>query len=177
MVCAACSTRCVSARCLLAIHSSRPEQTYALDSFGLYIHQSQETTGELQITIYKIIFDILMLYGVSFLEVKGHSAETVLNFLVHALNQDSMEIQAVAAMGISKLMLSGMITDAEVLKRLVLVYFAPETLDNLELRQCLSYFLPVYCYSNSANQKKMQEVSIDTYSSSSARPILTFTHA
>jgi condensin complex subunit 3 len=117
-----------------------------------------------------------MLYGVSFLEVKGHSAETVLNFLVHALNQDSMEIQAVAAMGISKLMLSGMITDAEVLKRLVLVYFAPETLDNLELRQCLSYFLPVYCYSNSANQKKMQEVSIDICSSSSARPILTFAH-
>ena len=100
-----------------------------------------------------------MLYGVSFLEVKGHKAETVLEFLIHALNQDSMEIQAVAAVGISKLMLSGLVTDAAVLERLVLVYFAPETVDNLELRQCLSYFLPVYCYCNSANQRKMQEVS------------------
>ena len=48
---------------------------------------------------------------------------------------------------------------SQVLKSLVLVYFAPETVDNLELRQCLSYFFPVYCYSLSANQKKMQEVS------------------
>ena len=47
----------------------------------------------------------------------------------------------------------------QVLKSLVLVYFAPETVDNLELRQCLSYFFPVYCYSLAANQKKMQEVS------------------
>lgn len=41
----------------------------------------------------------------------------------------------------------------------MLVYFAPETIDNLELRQCLSYFFPVYCYSLSANQKRMREVS------------------
>lgn len=68
------------------------------------------------------------------------------------------KIQALAALGICKLMLSGMITDCEVLKRLALVYFAPETLDNLELRQCLSYFFPVYCFSNAANQRRMSEV-------------------
>jgi condensin complex subunit 3 len=44
----------------------------ALDSFGLFIHQSQATEGALQIKIYQIVFDILMLYGVSFLESKGH---------------------------------------------------------------------------------------------------------
>ena len=44
----------------------------ALDSFGLYVHQSQETVGDLQVKIFQIVFDILMLYGVGFLEVKGH---------------------------------------------------------------------------------------------------------
>ena len=38
----------------------------------------------------------------------------MLEFLLHALNQDSMEIQAVAAIGIAKLMLSGMVADNEV---------------------------------------------------------------
>lgn len=44
----------------------------ALDSFGLFIHQSQATEGELQVKIYQILFDVLMLYGVSFLEPKGY---------------------------------------------------------------------------------------------------------
>lgn len=43
----------------------------AIDSFGLFVHQSQATEGELQAKIYQIVFDILMLYGISFLEVKG----------------------------------------------------------------------------------------------------------
>lgn len=55
-------------------------------------------------------------------------------------------------------MLSGMVTDNNVLADLVLIYFAPETAENHELRQCLSYFFPVYCYSSPANQKRMQEV-------------------
>ena len=54
---------CLGLCCLL-------DKSYALDSFGLFVHQSQETNGELQIKIFKIIFDILMLYGVSFLTEK-----------------------------------------------------------------------------------------------------------
>lgn len=46
-------------------------QEMAIDSFGLFIHQSQATEGKLQTKIYQIVFDILMLYGISFLEVKG----------------------------------------------------------------------------------------------------------
>jgi hypothetical protein len=46
----------------------------------------------------------------------------------------------------------------QVLKSLVLLYLSPATAENQELRQCLSYFLPVYCYSSPANQRKMQSV-------------------
>lgn len=112
-----------------------------------------------------------MLHGISFLQARGpqYSADAVVSFLLEAaLKHDSMDIQAVAAVGLCKLMLSGMLTnvpgmeelsDAEVLRQLVVAYFAPDTIDNIELRQCLSYFLPVYCYSNSANQRKMREAS------------------
>lgn len=40
----------------------------------------------------------------------------MVEFLLHALNQDSQQVQAIAAVGIAKLMLSGMLTDAEVRK-------------------------------------------------------------
>ena len=46
----------------------------------------------------------------------------------------------------------------QILSRLVLLYFAGETADNPELRQCLSYFFPVYCYSNPANQRRVANV-------------------
>lgn len=48
----------------------------------------------------------------------------------------------------------------QLLKDLVLVYFAPETLDNLELRQCLSYFFPVFCYSRKENMRAMAGVRV-----------------
>lgn len=40
-----------------------------------------------------------------------------------------------------------------------MAYLSPSTMDNQELRQCLSYFFPVYCYSSPANQRCMREVS------------------
>ena len=46
----------------------------------------------------------------------------------------------------------------QILGRLVLLYFASETADNPELRQCLSYFFPVYCYSNPQNQRRIASV-------------------
>jgi len=39
-----------------------------------------------------------------------------------------------------------------------MAYLSPNTVDNQELRQCLSYFFPVYCYSLPANQRRMREV-------------------
>lgn len=46
----------------------------------------------------------------------------------------------------------------QVLARLVGLFLDPGTADNQALRQCLSYFFPVYCYSSSSNQRRMQKV-------------------
>jgi len=47
----------------------------------------------------------------------------------------------------------------QALETIFLLYVTPETSDNLELRQCLSYFFPVFCYSNAGNQRKIKEAS------------------
>jgi condensin complex subunit 3 len=101
-----------------------------------------------------------------------------------SLEQEEPEVAATAVVGTAKLMLAGMVTDEEVwclshfhpsrhslmltwspqiLSRLILLYFASETADNQELRQCLSYFFPVYCYSNPVNQRRVSNVRIMSF--------------
>jgi condensin complex subunit 3 len=93
--------------------------------------------------------------------------------------EETPEAQAVLVTGLCKLLLAGMITEprvsvsafsscdrllkalkTKVLTCLALMYISPTTVDNQELRQCLSYFFPVYSYSSPANQDRMQSVSL-----------------
>jgi condensin complex subunit 3 len=101
--------------------------------------------------------------------------EKVLDLVRHMLNQEAPEVQAAACEGVAKLMLAGMVSDEsvsdlqvtrraesdgrQILQSLVLLYFSPETEDNQALRQCLTYFLPVYCYTSIENQRRMLSVS------------------
>jgi condensin complex subunit 3 len=48
------------------------DQEMAVESFGLFVNQALTTEGDLQEAVYKIIFDLLMLYGIEFLGEKGH---------------------------------------------------------------------------------------------------------
>lgn len=54
-------------------------------------------------------------------------------------------------------------TPLQVLKCLVAAYLAPDTIDNQEVRQCLAYFFPVYCYSSAVNQRRMQRLFIGLF--------------
>ncbi|GAA96442.1 uncharacterized protein L969DRAFT_62163 [Mixia osmundae IAM 14324] len=141
--------------------------TMAQRAFGTLAGQARRSEGDLQVRLYQVIFDILMLHGLDFMASRddenrpNFESEQVVDFLVEALNQP-LATQAAAAIGISKLMLAGHVTDSKVLQDLVLIYFAPETADNQELRQCLAYFFPVYCYSSSHNQRAMQEIFVST---------------
>lgn len=46
----------------------------------------------------------------------------------------------------------------KVLMALVHAYMSPHTADNQGVRQCLSYFFPVYSYTSPTNQRQMQKV-------------------
>ncbi|BGO88973.1 hypothetical protein NBRC10512_005103 [Rhodotorula toruloides] len=146
---------CLGLCCLL-------DKSMALDSFQLLARQSEATEGELQIKVLQTLFDVLVLHGINFGEERGFGTDIILGFLGSSLDQEDPKAAATAVVGIAKLMLSGMVTDEEILARLVLLYFAGETADNPELRQCLSYFFPVYCYSNPQNQRRVSTVMIKT---------------
>jgi condensin complex subunit 3 len=105
----------------------------ALNSFQLFINQVQSAPELLKIRVLKIVFDILMVHENEFLGRPGDAVrscfvmiwcadvddniqgERILEFLLHVLeNEESEEAQAVVCVGISKLMLSGMVTDERV---------------------------------------------------------------
>lgn len=99
----------------------------------------------------------------------------MIEFLLQVLgNEESDKVQALICTGFAKLMLSGMIsdervcalntfcepkflTDLQVLVSLALIYLSPDTAENQELRQSLSYFFPAYSYSSPGHQRLMQK--------------------
>ncbi|KAL6308311.1 nuclear condensing complex subunit [Sparassis latifolia] len=136
----------------------------ALNSFQLFLGQVQSAPPVLKIHVLQIVFDILMVHESDFLAPGSANAERIVDFLLYQLeNEESDKVQALLCMGISKLMLSGMIADDRMLRSLMLIYISPETLPNQELRQCLSYFFPVYSYSSPTNQRRMQKIFIPLY--------------
>ncbi|KZT66150.1 hypothetical protein DAEQUDRAFT_730656 [Daedalea quercina L-15889] len=136
----------------------------ALNSFQLFLGQVQAAPEVLKTSVLHIVFDILMVHEGDFLGPGSLHGERIVTFLLHLLEtEESDKVQALLCMGIAKLMLAGMITDEEVLRSLVLMYISPETADNQELRQCLAYFFPVYCYSSTQNQRRMQQIFIPIF--------------
>ena len=134
----------------------------------------EQAQGPVRLAAARVVFDNLTSHGITFLcqpqiqqaggdeEAVATVHEQMVNFLLGLLEADDDELQAIAAEGMAKLMLSGMVEDDDALRSLVLVYMSPETSGNQQLRQCLSYFLPVYCYSSSACQRRLQRVILPT---------------
>jgi len=75
------------------------------------------------------------------------------------LKSEDVDVQSTGASALSKLMLSQLITDPDLLKGLVIAFFDPETSNNASLRQALTYFLPVYCHSRAANAERMATIA------------------
>ncbi|WVO20456.1 uncharacterized protein IAS62_001753 [Cryptococcus decagattii] len=140
------------------------DEKMAANSFGLFIQQLTSADDVLKVKVCQIIFDLFLVHDIDTLVSKTMvQPDKVVELIRHTLSLDIPEVQAVACEGVAKLMLAGMISDEVVLQSLVLLYFSPETADNQPLRQCLTYFLPVYCYTAAENQRRMLSIFYDTY--------------
>ena len=149
----------------------------ALSSFQLFLSQVSTAPEVLKVRVLEIIFDILMVHEGAFLSADTSNGEKIVEFLLQLLeSEESDRVQALLSVGIAKLMLSGMVADERVLQTLVLVYLSPETASNQQLRQCLTYFFPVYAYSSTANQARMRKVRL-ARAPFSSRAILSLTSA
>ncbi|KAI0699152.1 nuclear condensing complex subunit [Cerioporus squamosus] len=136
----------------------------ALSSFQLFLSQVSSAPEVIKVRVLQIIFDILMVHEGVFLAPDNPNGEKIIEFLLQLLESDESErVQALLCVGIAKLMLAGMVADERVLSTLVLAYVSPDTAENQELRQCLSYFFPVYAYSSAANQDRICKIFIPVY--------------
>ena len=72
---------------------------------------------------------------------------------------NSPEVQAAGVMALCKLMLLNVIQEEDLIKQTVICYFDPATKGNAAVRQALSYFLPVYCYSRRSNMECVASVA------------------
>ncbi|KAL5523222.1 YCG1_1 [Sanghuangporus sanghuang] len=148
---------CLGLCCLIA-------RGMALNSFPLFLQQINPSPESLKLRILQIVFDILMVYEGDFLRNASIGGDRVVEFLTRLFEStESYTVQALLCKGLAKLMMSGMVNDERVLQTLIVAYMSPDTADNQEVRQCLSYFLPAYCYSSSQNQRRMQKIFLSTY--------------
>lgn len=81
-----------------------------------------------------------------------------------SLGSNDSTVQSTGAIALSKAMLSRLVTDTDLLKQLVITYFDPDSGNNPQFRQSLSYFLPVYCHSNAENAVRMAEITCNIMS-------------
>lgn len=159
------------------------DRSMAQDTLLLFLEQIKLDCGDaIRECAVSAIFDLILVHGLTFLASKWvNIASTdpttaavelrkaygqMFTMLKVLLEDDSPRVAATVALGIGKLMLAGvmdvdpnLVQDA--LTAMVLVYMAPHSEDNIDLRQCLSYFLPAYCYSSRSNQRALHTAWMD----------------
>lgn len=139
------------------------DRSLAEENLTLFMHFFSKGHTALQITALHILTDILNVHGAQLLS----NNPTLMKVYVKALRSGakSPEVQAVATIAASKLLLGRVVTDfdasAELLKTLVIAYFEPASSQNQSVRQALNYFLPVFCYSRTENQNLLRAVALD----------------
>ncbi|KAG2178793.1 hypothetical protein INT43_001639 [Umbelopsis isabellina] len=136
------------------------DKALGLHNVPLFIHCIKNGHEELQQKALMILFDVLMCFGYNSVAPRAGGEEELRVLFEQCLDHHDQNIQSVAVQGLCKLMLCKMYKSAEILKLMILLYFYPSTVDNQKLRQCLSYFLPVYCYSSSDIQPLLVEVFV-----------------
>jgi len=118
----------------------------------------------LQTIAIQIITDILITHPSLIAEPANEEEENplikpILKAYSRSIKSGDPAVQSTGATALSKAMLSRLITEPDLLKQLVVAYFDPDTADNAQLRQSLSYFLPVYCHSRAENATRMVHIT------------------
>ncbi|KAF9937108.1 hypothetical protein BGZ65_001803 [Modicella reniformis] len=120
---------------------------------------AENANSQLQVLSLKIVFDLILTFGMTAMSSQIPE-ERIINDLTKSLDSTTPAMQAIATEGIAKLMLTKLFRNAQILRRLIILYFNPESSNNNHLRQCLNYFLQVYFHSSHDNQVMLSEIFI-----------------
>ncbi|NXT63003.1 CND3 protein, partial [Chaetops frenatus] len=79
-------------------------------------------------------------------EEETGTVHSLVNVLSDFLDSEHSQLRTQAAEGFAKLMISGRLTSAKLLSRLVLLWYNPVTELDTRLRHCLGVFFPLFAY-------------------------------
>lgn len=157
---------CLGLFCLL-------DKSCAKDNFDVFLRKLKDTTESIRIISFKAIVDILSSYGVSGLEKEDIGFQIARSFFRNLKDETMPRLQAVVAGGICKLFLADIFGETskevdmgnehelQLLESLVITYFKTQGGENEELRQTLSFCIPVYSFSYTTHQMRIAQLSGD----------------
>ncbi|TPX33955.1 hypothetical protein SeMB42_g07399 [Synchytrium endobioticum] len=146
-------------RCL-ALYCMSDKDT-AIERMPLFLYAYQHGDSlEVRSDALKAAFDLVTLHGLAaFADVRSQDDEDLVTVLRESLHS---ELVVVAVEGICKLTMLKTIYTTTTLEALVLLYFHPETAANPRLRQCLSYFFPVFFRAGADHRGLLSQIFLST---------------
>ncbi|KAF9407125.1 hypothetical protein BGZ94_002812, partial [Podila epigama] len=129
------------------------DETLAKSNMELFLTCifAEQASSELHQLSLQIVFDLILTFGMTAMSSQIPE-ERIIQNLTRALHEGDSRLQAIAAEGLCKLMLTKLLKNAKVLHQLIVKYFDPTMASNNHFRQCLNYFFPVYFFSSHENQ-------------------------
>lgn len=95
-------------------------------------------------------------------DLKSQGGNPIVAILSRLLDDTDIDIRTRVAEGLCKLLISGAITSAKLLTRLILMWYNPLTEANGKLRHILGTFFPLYGSFSRANQDTIEEAFMPT---------------
>ena len=146
---------CLGLCCLL-------DKNLADENLTLFIHCFQKGNDALQVTAIHILADILTTHPslLTSATPDPNLQKQIFKVFTKGMKaENAPDVQAASTTALCKLMLTSVITDEDLLKTAVVLYFDPASKENAGLRQALTYFLPVYCHSRRENMEHMANIA------------------
>lgn len=146
---------CLGLCCLL-------DKNLADENLSLFLHCFNKGHDALQVTAIHILADMLTIHPSLLSSPAADLALQKQIFKIFAKGmkaETSPDVQAATTIALCKLMLTSVITDEDLLKTAVVLYLDPASRENAGVRQALTYFLPVYCYSRRENMESMAKIA------------------
>ena len=146
---------CLGLCCLL-------DKSLADENLTLFLHCFNKGHDTLQLTAIHILADVLTTHPslLSSPTADLNLQKQILKVFAKGMKADTIpEVQAATTTAICKLMLTSVITDEDLLKSAVVLYLDPASRENAGVRQALTYFIPVYCYSRRENMERMANIA------------------
>ncbi|KAF9484715.1 hypothetical protein BDN70DRAFT_872249 [Pholiota conissans] len=134
-------------------------RTMAVQSFRRFMGFFSSSPPGIRLILVHSLIDIFMVHENAIFNDGSNNLQMTTQFLLlHTVEEQDPKVQATLCQGMAKLVISGLITDIEVLKTLLKIYISPSSGRNDELRQCLTVFFRIYSHSSASNQHQMRKI-------------------